>query len=200
MRLFDEQLSLLHKKMIEMSAYCETLIANLFNSDYLENKDTIDELEHDIENITYRLLLRQQPVAKDLRTLSSSLRMIRDLKRIATQGENIRELLNEVNLTSKEALKTLDYMNNVCVKMINLCINAYAQNDSQICREVCVDDDLLDDTFKNIKADLICLIQDHEIEGEEALNILMIAKYLEKIGDHVVNIAKSIIYIDKGDE
>lgn len=200
MRIFDEQLSLLHKKMIEMSAYCETLIVNLFNPDYVENKNMIDELEHDIESITYRLLLRQQPVAKDLRTLSSSLKMIRDLKRITTQGENIRELLSEVNITSKEALNTLDYMNEVCAKMINLCINAYAQNEVDICREVCNDDDLLDDTFKTIKADLICLIQDHEIEGEEALNILMIAKYLEKIGDHIVNVAKSIIYIDKGDE
>lgn len=197
---FDEQLSLLNRKMIEMGAECEGIIAlaakALLSGDTKlaltasEQGGQIDRMEREIENICLKLLLQQQPVAGDLRMISAALKMITDMERIGDQAEDIAEIIVFLNGRTGEECHGIRNMANATVKMVTDSIDAYVNKDLELSRAVCAYDDVVDEDFRQIKKTLITMISQNAADAEYALDLLMIAKYFERIGDHAVNIAE----------
>lgn len=210
---FDEQLSLLNKKMIEMGAECESIIAlsanALLEGDVAgarkarEQGSRIDELEREIESICLKLLLQQQPVAKDLRVISAALKMITDMERIGDQAEDIAEIITFLNGRTGKECHDIRFMAEATMKMVTESIDAYVKQDLALAQSVSDYDDVVDDAFLRVKQTLIEMLSQNAADGEYALDLLMIAKYFERIGDHAVNIAEwvafSVAGIHKGE-
>ena len=197
---FDEQLSLLNRKMIEMGAECESIIAlsakSLLEgnvSDAHKAKEqghTIDQMEREIESICLKLLLQQQPVAKDLRVISAALKMITDMERIGDQAEDIAEIITFLDGRTGEECHDIRVMAEATIKMVTDSIDAYVKQDINLAKSVSEYDDVVDDAFSRVKQTLIKMISENSADGEYAVDLLMIAKYFERIGDHAVNIAE----------
>lgn len=197
---FDEQLELLNKKMTEMGAECESIIAlaaeALLSGNTAEAKKameqgrSIDQMEREIENICLKLLLQQQPVARDLRVISAALKMITDMERIGDQEEDIAEIIVFLNGRTGAECHGIRKMAEATIKMVTDSVDAYVRGDLKLAEEVCRYDDVVDNDFSQIKKTLIEMITESSADGEYALDILMIAKYFERIGDHAVNIAE----------
>ena len=210
---FDEQLSLLNHKMIEMGAECESIIATsakaLFEGNTAEARrikqqgHKIDELEREIESICLKLFLRQQPVAKDLRVISAALKMITDMERIGDQAEDIAEIITFLDGRTGEECKDIRVMAEATIKMVTDSVDAYVKQDLKLAKSVSDYDDVVDDAFDRVKHTLIKLISDNTTDGEYLVDLLMIAKYFERIGDHAVNIAEwvefSVTGVHKGE-
>lgn len=209
---FDEQLILLNKKMIHMGALCEELIAfatkSLLNGDVQGAKEVksrgeeIDHMEREIEAICLRLLLQQQPVAKDLRVISAALKMITDMERIGDQAEDIAEIIPFLNGKTGAEFSDFKFMAEATCKMVTDSIDAYVKQDVKLARMILEYDDIVDNAFRKMKDTLIKMISDNNADGEYAIDLLMIAKYFERIGDHATNIAEwvefSVTGIHKG--
>ena len=201
---FDTQLNTLHVELIKMGALCEESIAAAMKS-ILEADATmalrasltereIDRKERDIEALCMKLLLQQQPVARDLRAISSALRMISDMERIGDQAADIAEIsgfLAGCPLTGRVHLKEMAVE---AVQMVTDSVDAFVKNDLDLARAVMKHDDTVDDFFRQIKDELIALIVEDSHNGEFCIDLMMIAKYLERIGDHAVNIAEWVEY------
>lgn len=197
---FDEQLELLNKKMTEMGAECESIIAlaaeallsgNIADAKKaMEQGHSIDQMEREIENICLKLLLQQQPVARDLRVISAALKMITDMERIGDQAEDIAEIIVFLNGRTGAECHGIRKMAEATIKMVTDSVDAYVRGDLKLAEEVCKYDDVVDNDFSQIKKTLIEMIAENPLDGEYALDILMIAKYFERIGDHAVNIAE----------
>ena len=212
-RRFDEQLILLNNKMIEMGAECENIIAlsvkALLEGDIAEAKKVkeqgyiIDQMEREIESICLKLLLQQQPVAKDLRGISAALKMITDMERIGDQAEDIAEIITFLGGRTGEEWHDIRIMAEATIKMVTDSIDAYVMQDLKLARSVLDYDDVVDDAFDRVKQTLIKMISENAADGEYAVDMLMIAKYFERIGDHATNIAEwvefSVTGIHKGD-
>ena len=210
---FDEQLSLLNHKMIEMGAECESIIATsakaLFEGNTTEARrikqqgHKIDELEREIESICLKLFLQQQPVAKDLRVISAALKMITDMERIGDQAEDIAEIITFLDGRTGEECKDIRVMAEATIKMVTDSVDAYVKQDLKLAKSVSDYDDVVDDAFDRVKQTLIKLISDNTTDGEYLVDLLMIAKYFERIGDHAVNIAEwvefSVTGVHKGE-
>ncbi|MBQ3566074.1 MAG: phosphate signaling complex protein PhoU [Oscillospiraceae bacterium] len=201
---FDEMLDTLNIELIKMGALCEEAITCAVKA--LLDKDnemaekafriekSIDEKEREIESWCMKLLLRQQPVAKDLRTISSALKMIGDMERIGDQAADIAEITRHVgneNIFGKVHIKE---MAEATVKMVTDSINSFVKSDIDSARFVMTEDDRVDELFIKVKNELISLIATNAQMGEYCIDIMMIAKYLERIGDHAVNIAEWVEY------
>ncbi len=210
---FDEQLMVLNHKMIEMGAECESIIA-LSAKALLEGNTQdarkaqeqghrIDELEREIESICLKLLLQQQPVAKDLRVISAALKMITDMERIGDQAEDIADIITFLCGRTGEECKDIRVMAEATIKMVTDSIDAYVNGDLKLAESVSDHDDVVDDAFDRVKNTLIKMISDNPADGEYYVDLLMIAKYFERIGDHAVNIAEwvefSVSGVHKGD-
>ena len=190
--------------MIEMGAECENLIAlvttALFEGDIEKAKTAkregliIDELEREIESICLKLLLHQQPVAKDLRVISAALKMITDMERIGDQAEDIAEIVASLNGRVGDECVYISIMAEATKKMVTGSIDAYVKEDVKLAEAVLRHDDLVDETFMQVKETLINMIAENVDDGEYALDLLMIAKYFERIGDHATNIAEWVIF------
>ena len=201
---FDEQLILLNKKMIEMGAECENIIAlsvkALLEGDIAGAKKVkeqgyiIDQMEREIESICLKLLLQQQPVAKDLRGISAALKMITDMERIGDQAEDIAEIITFLGGRTGEEWHDIRIMAEATIKMVTDSIDAYVMQDLKLARSVLDYDDVVDDAFDRVKQTLIKMISENVADGEYAVDMLMIAKYFERIGDHATNIAEWVIY------
>lgn len=201
---FDEQLIELNNDLISMGALCESGIASavkaLLTSDtklaeYAINVEKdIDEKERSIEHLCMKLLLEQQPVAKDLRLVSAALKMVTDMERIGDQAADIAELVKHTDMSQSENNSHISQMAKATIKMVTLSIDAFVKHDLALAKEVIESDNIVDDLFVKIKTDLISLIYDNKSNGEVALDILMIAKYLERIGDHATNIAEWVVF------
>ena len=210
---FDEQLGLLNKKMTQMGALCEELIAfvakALLNGDIEGAREVksrgqeIDHMEREIEAICLRLLLQQQPVAKDLRVISAALKMITDMERIGDQAEDIAEIIPFLNGKTGAEFDDFKLMAEATCKMVTDSIDAYVRQDVKLAKSVLERDDIVDDAFKKMKDTLIKMITDNNADGEYAIDLLMIAKYFERIGDHATNIAEwvefSVTGVHKGE-
>ena len=210
---FDEQLSLLNHKMIEMGAECESIIATsakaLLEGNIAEARrikqqgHKIDELEREIESICLKLFLQQQPVAKDLRVISAALKMITDMERIGDQAEDIAEIITFLDGRTGEECKDIRVMAEATIKMVTDSVDAYVKQDLKLAKSVSDYDDVVDDAFDRVKQTLIKLISDNTTDGEYLVDLLMIAKYFERIGDHAVNIAEwvefSVTGVHKGE-
>ena len=197
---FDEQLALLNKEMIEMGALCEEVIA--LASKALTEADPelaqrvapldaeIDQKERNIESLCLKLLLQQQPVARDLRQISAALKMITDMERIGDQAEDIAEIVLYLEDVPAESHELLRKMAEAAIGMVSDSVDAYVRQDVALAEKVIADDDTVDAYFDKVKQALIRRIADDPAEGGTALELLMIAKYLERIGDHATNIAE----------
>ena len=209
---FDEQLNMLNKKMTQMGAKCENIIAlsakSLLegNIEYAEKVASIgheiDQMEREIESICLKLLLQQQPVAKDLRQISAALKMITDMERIGDQAEDIAEIITYLNGRTGEECHGIRAMAQATIKMVTDSIDAYVKHDLNLAKSVSDYDDVVDDCFNGVKQTLIKMISKNTADGEYAVDLLMIAKYFERIGDHAVNIAEwvefSVTGVHKG--
>ena len=195
---FDLQLELLNRDLIEMGALCEralSVIARVLQSGDLTlleevNKleEEIDHMESEIEQLCLRLLLQQQPVARDLRLISAALKMITDMERIGDQTQDIADILKIGSLQPAES-STLIEMAQATMKMVTGSVDAYVQKDLVLTDEVFQSDDGVDRLFLEEREALIANIAANPQSGGAALDQLMIAKYFERIGDHAVNIA-----------
>ena len=206
---FDEQLALLNKELIEMGALCEQVIALAAQS--LTEGDTalaagvspldeeIDRKEREIESLCLKLLLQQQPVARDLRQISAALKMITDMERIGDQAEDIAEIVAFLGGRGTEDSELLRDMARSTIRMVSGSVDAYVKRDVPLAEKVIAEDDVVDDYFARVKKALILRIAADPTDGEFALDVLMIAKYFERIGDHAVNIAEWVIFSVTGE-
>jgi phosphate transport system protein len=205
---FEEQLELLNVELIEMGSMCEQTISNaikaLINKDIelakqvMEKDSEIDNKEREIESLCLKMLLQQQPVARDLRQISSALKMITDMERIGDQAGDIAEIVTVADI-SAENFMDIAKMGEATMKMVTESIDAYVRRDLQLAKKVIDDDDIVDDYFDQIKTELIELISENVNNGEYAIDLLMIAKYFERIGDHATNIAEWVEFSITGE-
>ncbi len=201
---FDEQLAHLKTQMIEMGALCEGAITNATQAmvygdvelakKAIKSDDIIDQKERDIEALCLKLLLQQQPVASDLRQISSALKMITDMERIGDQAADISEITMLANIKATDDTRHIEEMAKATIKMVTDSIDAYVRQDLDLARSVIEYDDVVDDLFNKVKADLIKLISHDVKNGEFAIDMMMIAKYFERIGDHATNIAEWVVF------
>lgn len=203
---FDEQLELLNVELIRMGALCEDAISYAsrtlmregdFVEDVYSTDREIDQKERDIENLCMRLLLQQQPVARDLRQVSSALKMISDMERIGDQASDIVEICSFIQDHEAESRLHIRDMAEATMKMVTQSIDSFVKKDLNIAREVIRYDDVVDDLFGRVKQELIGLLGQEGADkavGEFCIDMLMIAKYFERIGDHATNIAEWVEY------
>lgn len=202
---FDVQLSSLNAEMIEMGNQIVKSIAMaidaLTNCDsglakkIVEGDAEIDQRQKKIEGICFQLLIQQQPVARDLRTVTAAMKMVTDMERIGDHAADISEMTIQMGENSHIGrFEHIKKMATETMLMLTHSIEAYVERDSQKAEEVIAHDDIVDALFDDAKKDIIGLILDNPKEGEEATDLLMVAKYFERIGDHATNIAEWVIY------
>ena len=206
---FDRQLDELNEQMTRMGMLCETAIER--SSEALLNHDIsmaesvrklqeqIGEMHRDIENRCFRLLMQQQPVARDLRTISSALKMVTDMGRIGVQSGEIAEIVTMDAIRSVDPELPIRDMAQSTIRMVTRSLDAFVRKDVDMARKVINDDDEVDSYFNQVKKKLIEEIRTTEEDGAMVLDLLMIAQYLERIGDHAVNIAEWVAYSVTGE-
>ena len=206
--VYQEQLHNLNRELIQMGAACEEIIAFAAKAltDYspeLEEKTNqvgavIDESERTIENICLKLLLRQQPVAGDLRQITAAMKMITDMERIGDQAEDIVDLIPKMERGAEEKYLQIQEMAKAAQYMVTQAVDAYVKQDLPLAKMVMDYDDVIDRYFNQIKHDILDIIAANPNEGEYALDLLMIDKYFERIGDHCTNIAEWVEFAVTG--
>ena len=207
---FDRELDTLNLELIKMGSMIESAIE--YSSKALINQDLslvkkvneleieIDDMERTIESHCLKLLLQQQPVASDLRIISTALKMITDMERIGDNAEDIAEITK--NLVNQKFIKDIVHIPQMAEEttgMVKRSIDAFVNKDKKQAEEVCRSDDIVDNLFDIIKEELIEKIQENKSNGEQAIDLLMIAKYFERIGDHAENIAEWVIFSITGE-
>jgi len=201
---FDQQLALLNKEMIEMGALCEEIISDVLRA-LLQKDNTflneipslgaeIDRKERAIETLCLKLLLQQQPVAKDLRQISAALKMITDMERIGDQAEDIARITPFVTNRPPKIDTLLHKMAESSIKMVTESVDAFVEQNIDLAKKVLIDDDIVDNYFTLIKRELIHEIIERTNDGECYIDLLMISKYFERIADHATNIAEWVVF------
>ena len=200
---FDQQLAALNQELTEMGATCARAIS--LAAQALEEQDVTkaapvaeleeqtNEQERSIEALCLKLLLQQQPVARDLRQISAALKMITDMERIGDQAEDIAEIITYMDCECANSA-LLREMAKDTIKMVTESVDAYVRRDTERAKLVIAEDDIVDDYFAKVKKELIAQIAENPAGGEQTLDFLMIAKYFERIGDHAVNIAEWVTF------
>ena len=201
---FDEQLNNLNNELIKMGALCEEAISGvtklLIDNDHkmkdsvFEADKEIDRKERDIETLCMRLLLHQQPIASALRLVSSALKMISDMERIGDQASDIAEMAEYVNCSGLQSEIHIADMARATIKMVTDSIDSFVKKDVYMAHSVIKHDTIVDNLFDEIKGELISAIEQKSANAEALCDLLMIAKYFERIGDHAENIAEWVIY------
>lgn len=201
---FDQQLEKLHEDLITMGGLCETAIGAAVEAvtkgdaemakQAMADDSKIDEMERTIEHLCLKLLLQQQPVARDLRTISSALKMISDMERIGDQATDIAEIAKFIQGKHQQTNATLHTMAAAAIHMVKESVDSFVRRDQALARKVIGDDDLVDSLFDDTKRQLIEFISRDASNGEYYLDLLMIAKYLERIADHATNIAEWVLF------
>lgn len=206
---FEEQIQQLNRELLEMGAFIERSIksatqallkqdVDAANAAIAADKD-IDQKERDIETLCIKMLLQQQPVARDLRLISAAMKMITDMERIGDQAADIAGLV--LYLADAPYVKSLEHlprMADAAIAMVSGSLDAYVNQDLALARRVIDMDDVIDDLFDVIKGVLIDLIRRDAANGSQAIDLLMIAKYFERIGDHAQNIAEWVEFAITG--
>ena len=201
---FDEQLATLNEELTQMGCLCEQAIA-LASKALLDKDDKlareviaadreVDQKERDVESLCLKLLLRQQPVARDLRQISAALKMITDMERIGDQAEDIAEIVSSMGPGPKPETELLSSMARSVILMVTSSVDAYVNQDMELAAEVISQDDRVDAYFEEVKKSLVEIIVREPDMGGYALDMLMTGKYFERIGDHATNIAEWVIY------
>ncbi|MGN1119660.1 MAG: phosphate signaling complex protein PhoU [Oscillospiraceae bacterium] len=207
---FDAQLEQLNSLLIKMGALCEESIAcaikALFGTETSrniervnENENETDHLEREIETLCMKLLLHQQPVAKDLRLVSSALKMISDMERIADQSQDIAEISRFVCSSDLAGKVHISEMAGHAAVMVTMSVDSFVKRDYNLAQEVIDSDDKVDSLFVEVKRELTSLVRSDSQDAEEFMDLLMAAKYLERIADHATNIAEWVQYSITGE-
>ena len=200
---FDEQLALLNRRLIEMGALCEDAISASMRAlaeepeaaEKTKNIEReIDHAEREIEALCMKLLLQQQPVARDQRAISSALKMISDMERIGDQASDIAEIMRYIADDTVTDATHLTQMAKAASRMVTDSVDSFVRRDLALARQVQDDDDTVDALFDTVKQELVARIRQEPSRGSECLDLLMVAKYLERIGDHAVNVAEWVEY------
>ncbi len=201
---YDEQLALLNRELTQMGAMCEEAIdlaADALTKGEVENSprviamdDEIDEMERSIESLCLKLILQQQPVARDLRQISAALKMITDMERIGDQAADIAEITRFLHGRTGSECDCIGRMAAATIKMVTESVEAYVKRDTAMAELAISHDDVVDDYFDQVKSSLIEMIAAKPEDGGYALDLLMIAKYFERIGDHATNIAEHVVF------
>lgn len=202
---FDSQLQELNLDLIKMGSAIEEAIIKAVDAlvkrdlalakEAIDFDAVIDDMERGIERRCLKLLLQQQPVATDLRKISSALKMITDMERIGDHAADISEITQRLSKDDYfDELKHIPKMAEATIKMVKEAIDAYVNYDINLAKAVIKSDDIVDDLFNDVKNSLIELIGKDKSYGEHAIDLMMIAKYFERIGDHAVNIAEWVIF------
>lgn len=207
---FDRQLKKLNDELIDMGSMIEKSIEKALVALVTQNVEKakeviafdleIDRQEREIESLCMKLLLQQQPVARDLRLISSALKMITDMERIGDQAADIAELA--IFMAEKPYIKELKHitqMGQETMVMVVTSVDAFVEKDLEKAQEVLTHDDIVDQLFDAVKSELIEMIHQNKEIGEQATDLLMVAKYFERIGDHATNIAEWVIYSITGE-
>ena len=197
---FDNQLAQLNRELIQMGGLCEEIIEIVaraltgWEDDLIKRVTTlgaeIDESERSIETLCLKLLLQQQPVARDLRQISAAMKMITDMERIGDQAEDIAEIITHLNCRVERESVQIREMAEATMQMVREAVDSYVRQDLNLAHKVMKHDDIVDDYFIKVRTALIDIIAANPADGEYALDLLMIAKYCERIGDHCTNIAE----------
>ena len=205
----DHQLLSLHDSLIHMGTLCEEgisagvealLTGNTGVAQHaIQCEKDIDQCERDIESLCMKLLLQQQPVARDLRAISSALKMISDMERIGDQAADIAEIISHMDMTAIPAAELVRDMSRATASMVTDSVDSFVKKDLNMALHVIQYDDVVDDAFLAVREDLISLLRNDHSGATQALDLLMIAKYLERIGDHAVNIAQWVIFAITGE-
>lgn len=207
---FDQQLEQLNEELMDMGFLCKEAIMEVTGIllTHQEEQDwqrvttlelEIDQKEKDIESLCMKLLMRQQPVARDLRQISSALKMISDMERIGDQAADIAEIVPYVTEEASSSKIHIGDMAEATIKMVTESIESFVNKDLVLAREVMKYDDVVDSLFNKVKEELIHLISEDKSNGEACIDLLMISKYFERIGDHAVNIAEWVEYSITGE-
>ena len=206
---FQQQLQQLNEDLIEMGALCKEAVADamtaLLHSDKQARQKAflteyeIDNKEREIENLCMKLLLQQQPVARDLRNISAALKMISDMERIGDQASDIADITKFLENSELTQHVHIQQMAESAMSMLTESIDAFVRKDLLLARKVMKEDNTVDDLFNQIKLEVIQEIAQNPDEGELCVDMMMIAKYFERIGDHVVNIAEWVEYSVTGE-
>ena len=202
---FDRELSILNTELIEMGALIENAIDRavgaLFKQDEslaesaIEFDSEVDRKERDIESRCLKLLLQQQPVARDLRTISSALKMITDMERIGDQAADIAEITHRLKQTDAPLCEThIKEMSKSTMRMVKESVDAFVARDLALAQKVIAEDDEVDDMFVHVRDELVQMLKKEESEPAAVIDVLMIAKYFERIGDHATNIAEWVAF------
>ena len=205
---FDMQLERLNSQLTHMGEMCEIAITRATKAledgkideakSVQEADEEIDQLEKDIERLCLKLLLQQQPVARDLRQVSAALKMITDMERIGDQAADIADIVKVMSLGVPDASIRLKDMAKATASMVTKCIDAYVKQDLKLAREVIDFDDIVDDLFDEVKDEILQGMRKGITTDVQSLDYLMIAKYYERIGDHATNIAEWVVYSING--
>lgn len=206
---FKRELEILNKMIIDMG---NLIIENLnLSINALENRNTslakeiierdekVNNFERKIESKALELIIKEQPVASDLRFISVALKMITDMERIGDHSADIAEIV--IDMEERELFKkpeTIKKMVNEVMEMLNLSIKAFVKRDIKIAKKIKDRDIIINNYFKEIKEELIIYLKKEEGEEEQIINFLMIAKYLERIGDHIKNIVEWVYFLEEG--
>ena len=201
---FDEQLAHLNDELTTMGALCEEAISGCvkyltdggddMRDTALEADRQIDQKERDIERLCMRLLLQQQPVATDLRVISSALKMISDMERIGDQATDITEIVKHIKGSAPVSKTHITEMARATIKMVTDSVESFVKKDISLAKSVIGQDDAVDALFDKVKNELIEAVREGKDSAEALIDLLMIAKYFERIGDHAENIAEWVIY------
>ena len=206
---FERQLEELHVQLITMGSLCEKAIADatkaLTDGDValakavMEGDAKINQQERDIESMCIKLLLHQQPVAGDLRRVSAALKMVTDMERVGDQAADIAEIVVQMNEKLPDKFLHICKMGTVAMKMVTDSVNAYVDLKLDLARDVIHSDDEVDELFLKVRGEILEAIREDSSRGEELLDLFMITKYYERIGDHATNIAEWVEYAITGE-
>lgn len=201
---FDDELSHLNTELIKMGALCERAVTSALEVFFLHDKTKasiasklekeIDAKERDIEDLCMKLILRQQPVAGDLRLISSAIKMISDMERIGDQAQDIADIAVNMDINDYENKIHIKSMSETALKMVTKSVDSFVEKDAELAETVIKMDDEVDSGFDKIKDELIKAVSEDKDGSKDYIDILMIAKYIERIGDHAVNIAEWVEY------
>ena len=201
---FDEQLAELNHELISMGALCERAIAMAAEALIKEDPhlaqqvipldDEIDQKERSVESMCLKLLLHQQPVARDLRQISAALKMVTDMERIGDQAADIAEIMGYLGTGHGELCAPIAQMARETIRMVTESVDAFVESDLEAADAVIQHDDVVDGLFNQVKKAMIDRIAEDPQQGEYIVDLMMIAKYFERIGDHAVNIAEWVVF------
>ena len=202
---FDEQLNMLNQEMMHMGTMIEERIQKAIEAlidgntdlakEIMDSDNEVDREQKIIESVCFNLLMQQQPVARDLRVISAAMKMVTDMERIGDHAADISEMTIMMQSTSYPSqLEDIKKMASETVLMLIRSIEAYVEKDMEKARKVIAHDDVVDELFDRNKSDIIEMIHKDPTQGEQAVDLLMIAKYFERIGDHATNIAEWVIF------